>query len=117
MLNIDLRSATPIYEQICKKILEMIIKGELKADDKLPSVRELAKDLGINPNTVAKAFRILEQDNVICTLAGRGCFIADVKADIIKETALRDFDAAVGEALTAGISKKELTKRIDNFSG
>lgn len=93
------------------------MKGELKQNDKLPSVRELAKELGVNPNTVSKAFQMLEHDGIIYSLAGRGSFVAAVKTDSLKERALADFDIAVSEALKAGLSIDELIrhiKEIDN---
>lgn len=113
MYNIDLQSRTPIYEQLYKKVVELILRGELKPNDKLPSVRELAKELGVNPNTVSKAFQLLERDKVIYSLAGRGSFVLNLGTDAVKETALAEFDNAVREALNAGITKKELTERID----
>ena len=114
MYSIDLQSRTPIYEQLYKKVLELILKNELKAGDKLPSVRELAKSLGVNPNTVSKAFQLLERDKFIYSLAGRGSFVSDVSADSVKENAFADFDRAVSEAVNAGISPKELVERINS---
>lgn len=114
MYNIDLQSRTPIYEQLYKKVVELILRNELKPNDKLPSVRELAKELGVNPNTVSKAFQLLERDKVIYSLAGRGSFVSNVSTDSVKESALEDFDRAVAEALNVGITKKELTDRINN---
>ena len=112
MYSIDLQSRIPIYEQLYKKVVELVLKGELKAGDKLPSVRELAKNLGVNPNTVSKAFQLLERDNVIYSLAGRGSFVSNINTDTVKETAFADFDRAVAEALNAGITKEELAERI-----
>ncbi|MBQ2824343.1 MAG: GntR family transcriptional regulator [Oscillospiraceae bacterium] len=112
MYTIDLQSRTPIYEQLCKRITELILKGELKPNDKIPSVRELAKGLGVNPNTVSKAFGILERDGIIYSLAGRGSFVAEIKQDSLKEKAFADFDKAVDEALKAGITCEELAERI-----
>lgn len=114
MYNIDLQSRTPIYEQLYKKVVELILRNELKPNDKLPSVRELAKELGVNPNTVSKAFQLLERDKVIYSLAGRGSFVSNVSTDSVKESALEDFDRAVAEALNVGITKRELTDRINN---
>ena len=114
MYSIDLQSRTPIYEQLYKKVVELILKNELKAGDKLPSVRELAKSLGVNPNTVSKAFQLLERDKFIYSLAGRGSFVSDVSADSVKENALADFDRSVSEAINAGISPKELVARINS---
>ena len=113
MYSIDLQSRTPIYEQLYKKVLELILKNELKAGDKLPSVRELAKSLGVNPNTVSKAFQLLERDKFIYSLVGRGSFISKVNTDELRESAFADFDKAVRSALDAGISRNELTERIN----
>lgn len=117
MYSIDLQSRTPIYEQLYKKVVELILKNELKPNDKLPSVRELAKTLGVNPNTVSKAFQLLERDKVIYSLAGRGSFVSNINTGAVKEAALADFDKAVGEALNAGIAKSELTERINSAEG
>lgn len=112
MYTIDLQSRTPIYEQLYKKVVELILKGELRSGDKLPSVRELAKSLGVNPNTVSKAFQLLERDKVIYSLAGRGSFVSDVTADSVKKNALADFDKAASEALKAGFTCSELIERL-----
>ena len=113
MYTIDLQSRTPIYEQLYKKVVELILKDELRAGDKLPSVRELAKSLGVNPNTVSKAFQLLERDKVIYSLAGRGSFVSEINADSVKEKALADFDNAAAEALKAGLTRRELIERLD----
>ncbi len=113
MFDIDLQSRTPIYEQLYKKTVELIIKGVLAENDQLPSVRSLAKDLGVNPNTVAKAYQELERSKVIYSLSGRGSFIAKIQDMEIKDYILQDFDKSVQEALRAGISKAELKTRID----
>lgn len=115
LFHIDLLSRTPIYEQLYKKIVELMLKGELKANDRLPSVRDLAKELGVNPNTVSKAYSQLEHDKVIYTLAGRGSFINNVQTDSIKEKALVDFDDAAAEALKAGLDVSELHERLDKI--
>ena len=116
LFHIDLLSRTPIYEQLYKKIVELMLKGEMKANDRLPSVRDLAKELGVNPNTVSKAYSQLEHDKVIYTLAGRGSFINNVQTDSIKEKALVDFDEAAAEALKAGLSSDELHERLDKIT-
>lgn len=114
MFTIDLQSRTPIYEQLYKKIVELILKGQLKPNDQIPSVRLLAKDLGVNPNTISKAYTQLEHDGVIYTLAGRGSFISKVDTSGMKQKAFENFDIAVDEALKFKISKKELIDRINN---
>lgn len=77
MINIDSRSSKPIYEQIIEKVKENIIKGILKPGDKLPSVRELASIITINPNTISKAYNELERMKVIEVIRGKGTFVAE----------------------------------------
>ena len=113
MFDIDLQSRVPIYEQLYKKTIELIIKGVLSENDQLPSVRALAKELGVNPNTVAKAYQELERSKVIYFLSGRGSFISRISDMEIKEYALIDFDESVREALKAGMTPDELKNRID----
>jgi GntR family transcriptional regulator len=112
MINIDLQSRVPIYEQIYKKISELIIKGVLHEGDQIPSVRSLAKQLGINPNTVAKAYLELERTNITYSLSGRGSFVGKIDQEHIKSYILFDFDHCVREALTSGLTKNELIDYI-----
>lgn len=112
MITVDLQSRTPIYEQLCGKISELIYRGVLKPNEQLPSVRALAKELGINPNTVAKTYQELERNNMIYSLSGRGSFVAEADIEEAKSRALESFDAAVKEAMSFGAAKEELIKRI-----
>lgn len=116
MFDLDLQSRTPIYEQLYKKIVELIMRQSLKANDQLPSVRILAKDLGVNPNTVSKAYQQLEHDGVIYSLAGRGSYIADSNKKFIIDKALTDFDISVKDAIKVGLTKEELSTRIFEIS-
>lgn len=116
MINIDLRSRTPIYEQLYKKISELILKGILKENDQLPSVRTLAKDLSVNPNTVSKAYQELERNGIIYSVSGRGSFVSPVSDSGVRNAVLEEFDKAVSEALRSGISAEELKKRIDEVT-
>lgn len=106
-------SRTPIYEQVYNKIVELVLKGILCENDQIPSVRSLAKNLGINPNTVAKAYGELERDGIIYSLSGRGSFISAVNPETIVDYVLQDFDASVKEAIKAGLSPSELKERIE----
>lgn len=115
MFTIDLTSRTPIYEQIYFKIIELVIKGSLKENDQIPSVRNFAKESGINPNTVAKAYQELERNGIIYSLTGRGSFIAKINREIIKEFILSDFDSSVQKALTNGAEPDELKERINKI--
>lgn len=116
MFDIDLMSRTPIYEQLYRRVIEMIMKGVLREQDKLPSVRSLATDLGVNPNTVAKAYTLLERDGIIYSLAGRGSFVAKPDTLFAQEHVLSDFDAAAARALEVGIQKETLHARIDQLT-
>lgn len=77
MLKIDPRSSTPIYEQIQLGIKELILKGALQGGEKIPSVREMASILTINPNTISKAYAELERQGIIETLRGKGTYVVD----------------------------------------
>ena len=75
MILIDYKSRKPIYEQIIDSIKSLIDSGVLERDDQLPSVRQLAQELAINPNTIQKAYGELEREGVIYSLKGRGSFV------------------------------------------
>lgn len=79
MFKIDLRSHKSIYEQITDGFKELIMTGDLACEEKMPSVRELSKNLGVNPNTIAKAYRELERQGYVYTATGVGTFVADKK--------------------------------------
>ncbi len=115
MFNIDLTSRVPIYEQLYKKTVELVMKGILKEQTQMPSVRSLAKELGVNPNTVAKAYQQLEHDGIIYSVAGRGSFISKINHQELKEYAFEDFDKAVIDALKASVTVEELCDRIKNI--
>ena len=77
-------SQTPIYEQIQNQIKEMVLSGNLKSKEQLPSIRLMAKDLKVGIITVKRAYDELEKDGIVITLQGRGCFVADIDRDKIK---------------------------------
>ena len=112
LITIDIRSRTPIYEQIYKSVCADIARGILKEDDKLPGARTLAKELGLNPNTVAKAYSMLERDGIIYSSAGRGCFVAGGG-----ESAHRRLEGELvdklREALDGGITRERIIELID----
>ncbi|AEY67287.1 GntR family transcriptional regulator [Clostridium sp. BNL1100] len=76
MIQLDFKDPRPIYEQIKDKIKELVITGAVETDDKIPSVRELAQTLTINPNTIQKAYKDLESEGIIYSVKGKGNFIA-----------------------------------------
>ena len=108
MLQIDLQSRTPIYEQLVKGIVRLKTLGALRPEEKLPSVRQLATTLGINPNTVQKAYQLLEQDGVIYSVGGKGSFLSadDTAGKAIVEAAAASLNSVVQEAVMAGLPKE-----------
>lgn len=118
MIKIETSSFTPIYEQIKKEIKSRISLGVLKKDEPLPSIRDLAADLIINPNTVARAYRELEMEGFIYTRKGKGCFVADDSSSLISEERARIlnqiFDDAIEEAKKFNFGEAEITKVFDN---
>jgi GntR family transcriptional regulator len=81
MFALDLRSRVPIYEQLVEKTKELIINNVLKPDEQLPTVRDLAGELTINPNTIQKAYRELEHQGYIYSVPGRGNFVMPAPAE------------------------------------
>lgn len=111
MINIDVKNGIPIYEQIVEGIKNLIIKGVFKSDDKIPSVREMGRRLTINPNTIQKAYRELENQGYIYTIVGRGNFVQDRSNEQNgkKVTELIDRLLRVAEELRyLGINKEEI---------
>ena len=76
MITVDLRSRKPIYEQIVDNVKALVLTGVMKPDEQLPAVRKLAVDLTINPNTIQKAYAILEAQQIVYSIPGRGIFIS-----------------------------------------
>ena len=114
MILIDYKDARPIYEQVFDKFRLLILTGVLKADDKMPSVRSLAMDLSINPNTIQRAYAELERQGYIYTVKGRGNFISDtgqLKDEYRKEIFVR-LDEVCVSADRAGIGRDELIGHI-----
>ena len=111
MIHLDYRDARPIYVQIMDRFRDQISAGVLKTGEKLPSVRELAVQLSINPNTIQRAYRELEQSGVIVTVAGKGCFVCDAAGDPNAEL-LAQFDRMAEMLLAAGVTREELIQRL-----
>ena len=85
MFQLDMKSSKSVYEQVIDKIKELVMTGVLTEGSKLPSVRELSRQLTINPNTVQKAFKELERDGYIYTVSGKGTFISGREFVIVDE--------------------------------
>src|SRR5580765_3692331 len=100
LLRIDPHSSEPIFGQLVFQVKARIARGELEPGDKLPSVRELAKDLAINPNTVARAYEALESEGVIVRKQGSGCFVTGQTSALRGDERKRKLDALVHRAVT-----------------
>ena len=117
LISIDNRSGVPFYRQIIDRILIAISSGRLKPGARLPTVRQLAIETKVNPNTVARAYRELEIRGIVTTQRGTGTFVAD-KAGMAKDEALhrerleRYCDGVVAEAGKLGISLTELVEAL-----
>ncbi|MFN2341473.1 MAG: GntR family transcriptional regulator [Halanaerobium sp.] len=116
-MDIDFNAAYPIYEQVIEEIKKEIVRGELKAGDKLPSQRKLARKIDVNPNTVQRAYREMEQRGLVETKRGRGTFIKDDQQVMIEikkemaETAVIDF---IEEMISLGFNRENILKKVES---
>ena len=115
MVHLDYRDARPIYVQIIDGYREQIATGILQPGDRLPSVRELAASLTINPNTIQRAYRQLEMEGWIVTMQGKGCFVCSVPSVSQRETErlLAIFDSTAAALKNLGLTTEELAKRLE----
>ena len=114
MVHLDYRDARPIYAQIIDGFREQIATGILQPGDKLPSVRELAQNLAINPNTIQRSYRQLESEGWIVTVPGKGCFVCTVPSirQQEKQRLMEIFDSTVAALSHLGVSREELLQRL-----
>lgn len=114
MININFRDSRPIYEQVKITLRKLIVSGAMSPDEKLPSVRELASQLVINPNTIQRAYRELEQEGYIISIPGKGSY-ANLSAQVDegrKKELLTAMYEIVAELLYLGVTPDELDRRI-----
>ena len=117
MINLDYTSRTPIYEQIVKEIERYVALGILKEKEQIMSIRELASTLGINPNTVKKAYTILENKNVIVSISTKGTFIKENANQIKQQTInnyLKDIEKTIEKLEKLGLTKEEIINKLIN---
>jgi GntR family transcriptional regulator len=118
MITIETSGFIPIYEQIKKGVKSEISLGVLKANEALPSIRDLAAELVVNPNTVARAYRELELEGFITTRKGKASFVAENSSSLIqgeKARLLEDvFDRAITEARKFGLDAAEIRKIVES---
>ena len=110
MIQLDYRDARPIYSQILDGFREQILTGVLQPGDRMPSIRELATQLTINPNTIQRAYRELETGGWIASVPGKGSFVCIPPG--MSDRLLREFDAITAKLLAQGFSTRELAQRI-----
>lgn len=117
LIGIDYRSRIPIYEQLVENVLELVIKGLIKENEFLPSVRSLASELGINPNTIQKAYSELERKNIICTIPGKGSMVCSDSgrlSDEQKKILICELKECVKRAKELNISREDLISAVDS---
>lgn len=115
MIILDYRDSRPIYEQVVEKFKLLILKGVLAQDEKMPSVRNLAMDLSINPNTIQRAYATLESQGYIYTVKGKGNFVSD------KATLMKDYQKEISsqlsevckQAASAGMGREEFMTLVN----
>ena len=111
MFSIDIQSRTPVWEQLVEQVEKYVLLGILKPEDKLPSVRELAVSIGVNPNTITKAYSDLNRLGIIVSAGGRGCYINRNVYDVLHKRAeenLPEFETLVKKLLLSGIPAEQL---------
>ncbi len=120
MFYINTRDKTPIYEQLFRQLHEQITLGVLEPGTALPSVRSLSSELGINPNTIQRAYRMMEEAGLTVSIPGKGNFVTDDTAGLQHEQRVRHLEAARRE-LTAlrklGVPKSEAVQLVDDVYG
>ena len=119
--RLDLKSGVPVYRQVIDQILAGIASGALSVGDQLPTVRQLAVDLSINPNTVVRAYRELEIRGVLATQQGIGTFITQQRVEADEAERQRQLTQLVGEFMAragaAGFTAEDVLGRIQEFLG
>ncbi|OIS10436.1 GntR family transcriptional regulator [Corynebacterium diphtheriae] len=113
MFELDLRSRKPIYEQLVDRLKQLIINNVLEKDEQLPSVRVLAQQLSINPNTIQKEYRELEAQGYIYSVKGKGSFVNHVMTtdnSVEKKKVIEHLRKQIAEALFLGVTVEELEK-------
>jgi GntR family transcriptional regulator len=118
-LQIDFRSGLPIYTQIVNQVQAQVVSGILKHGDQLPTVRALAEELRVNFNTVARAYRILDEARIISTQQGRGTYITEIPPPNVSEKLRRETlevltQRYLGEATRLDFSKSEIRQMVSD---
>lgn len=120
----DTTSRTPIYRQLIEQVRAAVARGRLEPGERLPSVRQLSRELVVNPNTIARAYTELEREGTLITQQGRGVFISELRNDLTKRGRQKQLeerlDQLITDAVHLGFSAEEfltlLHKRMDQFA-
>ena len=118
-IRIDNQSNAPIYAQIAEAVRRAVAGGELKADEPLPSIRSLAKDLRSRVITTQRAYEELEKEGYIYTVAGKGCFVSPRNSELVREERLKEMEGHLARAAElarlCGLSREELQEIVEMF--
>lgn len=117
MIILDMSDKRPLYEQITERFIELICKGVMNTNEQLPSVRSLAVELSINPNTIQRAYSELERAGYIYTVKGKGNFVADIKEVLFeqKNVFYDELKRLLEKAENYSIRKKEIVDYVSDF--
>lgn len=117
MIILDMSDKRPLYEQITERFIELICKGVMNTNEQLPSVRSLAVELSINPNTIQRAYSELERAGYIYTVKGKGNFVADIKEVLFeqKNVFYDELKRLLEKAENYSIGKKEIVDYVSDF--
>lgn len=118
MITIDYKDRRPLYQQIMEKIEDLATQGILQPDEQLPSVRSLAIDLAINPNTIQRAYRELEKKGIIYSVSGRGSFLAkstDVLVQEKQEDLWQELKKLIILGCQLGVTKLQFVEKVEDF--
>lgn len=117
MIIIDYKDTRPIYEQVVDKFIDLILKGVLLPDEQMPSVRNLAMDISINPNTIQKAYMELERQGYIYAVKGRGNFVSNPEKllDERKQKQINEIIELSQKAIGYGVTKEDILEAINKM--
>ena len=120
LICVDVKSREPIYEQLISNIKSLVFGGLLSADEQLPSVRMLSRELAINPNTIQKAYTELERQGIIYSLPGRGNFVSANTEELARqkrEKLLSEIMTDIKKARDSGLSREDIISCLDEIWG
>lgn len=119
MLNLDYRDARPIYEQVRDGLRRLMVSGIIQEGEQLPTVRAMATNLAINPNTIQRAYELLEAEGYVSSVPGKGSFAAPHHQvdSTRRDGLLRVFDDTAAELMFLGLSADALSQRLTNLGG